>query len=69
MVKRSHLGTKPRNLEITVQDHIHVSKFDKKDAGQAIGVVKLAGLSALDFLCTHLSHTCFQDECFLCFVS
>ena len=30
MVKQSHLGTKPRPLEITVQHHIHLSKFDKR---------------------------------------
>jgi hypothetical protein len=53
MVKQSHLGTKPRPLEITVQHHIHLSKFDKKNAGQAIRISKLVGLGAL-----HLLYTC-----------
>ena len=52
MVKQSHLGTKPRPLEITVQHHIHLSKFDKKFAGQAIRISKLVGLGALYLLYT-----------------
>ena len=49
MVKQSH----PRPLGITVQHHIHLSKFDKKIAGQAIRISKLVGLGAL-----HLLYTC-----------
>lgn len=61
MVKQSHLGTKPRPLGITVQHHIHLSKFDKKIAGQAIRISKLVGLGAFTL---HLLMFAFRTSVF-----